>query len=397
MENRRTGPLENRGAIDYNSKKRTALYFELHITEKGDWIMKKCLALSMVLMMMLSVCCTAFAVNEDVEGELVIYSSMYREVLDMMDEAIKAEFPNLTPGNEGSFFFYSGTSKLITKIYGEMGEKRDQPLGCDMFMVAEPAFSLEMKDYGYLHSFEVEDAANRLRFPYDKDGYWYPLRVCNMVLAYNPEKVDYWKEKGIEIPHSFKDFAYNPALKGYISMSDPLTSGTAYAAVCSLLDKYGEEYFDKLGANAVMRESGSTAIAKLQSGECAAIMILEESVLKYLYDEKEKGNTVTNLEVIYPEDGVVLIPSTVMIVDEAYSKNVNIEAAEAVAQWFLTKEGQQMILKGFMHSVLSDVADVPYLSIDTNELIKKNLGVDWEKAYKNREEINKLWSVKVTQ
>ena len=128
MENRRTGPLENRGAIDYNSKKRTALYFELHITEKGDWIMKKCLALSMVLMMMLSVCCTAFAVNEDVEGELVIYSSMYREVLDMMDEAIKAEFPNLTPGNEGSFFFYSGTSKLITKIYGEMGEKRDQPL-----------------------------------------------------------------------------------------------------------------------------------------------------------------------------------------------------------------------------------------------------------------------------
>ena len=348
--------------------------------------MRKILALTLVVMMMLSVSVTAFAVNEDVEGELVIYSSMYPAVLDMMDQAIKAEFPNLTPGNEGSFFFYSGTSKLITKIYGEMGEKRDQALGCDMFMVAEPAFSLEMKDYGYLHSFEVKDAESRLRFP-----------VCNMVLAYNPEKVDEWKEKGITIPRTFKDFAYDPALKGYISMSDPLTSGTAYAAVCSLLDKYGEEYFDKLGANGVMRESGSTAIAKLQSGECAAIMILEESILKYLYDEKEKGNTVTNLEVIYPEDGVVLIPSTVMIVDEAYSKNVNVEAAEAVAQYFLTDEGQQLILKGFMHSVLADMKDVPYLSIDTNELIKKDIGVDWEKAYRNREEINNLWSVKVTQ
>ncbi len=359
--------------------------------------MRKILALTLVVMMMLSVSVTAFAVNEDVEGELVIYSSMYPAVLDMMDQAIKAEFPNLTPGNEGSFFFYSGTSKLITKIYGEMGEKRDQALGCDMFMVAEPAFSLEMKDYGYLHSFEVKDAESRLRFPYDKEGYWYPLRVCNMVLAYNPEKVDEWKEKGITIPRTFKDFAYDPALKGYISMSDPLTSGTAYAAVCSLLDKYGEEYFDKLGANGVMRESGSTAIAKLQSGECAAIMILEESILKYLYDEKEKGNTVTNLEVIYPEDGVILIPSTVMIVDEAYSKNVNVEAAEAVAQYFLTDEGQQLILKGFMHSVLADMKDVPYLSIDTNELIKKDIGVDWEKAYRNREEINNLWSVKVTQ
>ena len=41
--------------------------------------------------------------------------------------------------------------------------------------------------------------------------------------------------------------------------------------------------------------------------------------------------------------------------------------------------------------------DVPYLSIDTNELIKKDIGVDWEKAYRNREEINNLWSVKVTQ
>ena len=359
--------------------------------------MRKFLALTLVVIMVLSVSVTAFAVNEDVEGELVIYSSMYPAVLDMMDQAIKAEFPNLTPGNEGSFFFYSGTSKLITKIYGEMGEKRDQALGCDMFMVAEPAFSLEMKDYGYLHSFEVKDAESRLRLPYDKEGYWYPLRVCNMVLAYNPEKVDEWKEKGITIPRTFKDFAYDPALKGYISMSDPLTSGTAYAAVCSLLDKYGEEYFDKLGANGVMRESGSTAIAKLQSGECAAIMILEESILKYLYDEKEKGNTVTNLEVIYPEDGVVLIPSTVMIVDEAYSKNVNVEAAEAVAQWFLTDAGQQLILKGFMHSVLADMKDVPYLSIDTNELIKKDIGVDWEKAYRNREEINNLWSVKVTQ
>ncbi|MBQ6528015.1 MAG: extracellular solute-binding protein [Clostridia bacterium] len=358
--------------------------------------MKKLVALVLCVIMVLSVCCTAFAVNPDVEGELVIYSSMYPEILDMMDKVMKEEFPNLTPGNDGSFFFYSGTSKLITKIYGEMGDNRDQPLGCDLFMVAEPAFSLEMKDYGYLHPFEVENAADRLRFPFDEEGYWYPVRVLNMVLAYNPEKVDSWAEKGVKIPHSFKDFAYDPALKGYISMSDPLTSGTAYAAVCSLLETYGEEYLDKLGANGVMRESGSTAIAKVQSGECAAIMILEESILKYLDDEEKKGHTVTDLEVIYPDDGVILIPSTVMVVDEAHSKNVNVEAAEAVAQWFLSDEGQEYILKGYMHSVLKDMHE-PYKSIATDELIKKDMGVDWEKAYKNREEINNLWSQKVTQ
>ncbi|MBR0367777.1 MAG: extracellular solute-binding protein [Clostridia bacterium] len=359
--------------------------------------MKKTLTLLLALILALSLGCSALAVNEDVEGELVIYTSMYPFVIDMMNEAIQQEFPNLTPGIDGSFFFYAGTSKLITKIYGEMGDKRDQPLECDMFMVAEPAFSLELKDYGYLHDFEVEDAENRLRFPYDEEGFWYPVRVCNMVLAYNPEMVDAWAAKGVSIPKSFKDFAYDPALKGYISMGDPMTSGTAYAAVCSLLEQYGEEYLDKLGENKVMRESGSTAIAKLQSGECAAIMILEESVLKYIDDEAANGNDVSNIEVIYPEDGVVLIPSTVMIVAEEYSKNVNTEAAEAVAQWLLTEDAQRLIMKGYMHSVLKDMADYPAHSVDTDSLIEKDIGVDWEYAYKNREAINNLWTEKVTQ
>lgn len=333
----------------------------------------------------------------DVEGELVIYTSMYQFAIEMMDEALKEEFPNLKPGNDGSFFYYSGTSSLITKIYGEMGENHDQPLDADMFMVAEPAFSLELKDYGYLHPFEIENADQLLRFDYDKEGYWYPVRVLNMVLASNPEKEQEWKEKGVNIPHSFKDFAYDPTLKGYISMSDPMTSGSAYASVVALLDTYGEEYLDKLSENGVMRESGSTAIAKLQSGECASIMILEESILKYIDDEAKKGNTVTDLQVIYPDDGVILVPSTVMIVAEEYSKNVNTEAAEAVAKWMLTEEAQKIIMQAYMHSVLRDQTEFPAHSIDTNKLIEMDMGVDWEKAYHEREEINNLWTEKVTK
>ena len=93
--------------------------------------MKKIVSLLLALLMMGSLVSGALAVNEDVEGELVIYSSMYPFVIDMMDEAIKKEFPNLTPGNDGSFFFYGGTSSLITKIYGEM---ETGTLGCDMFI-----------------------------------------------------------------------------------------------------------------------------------------------------------------------------------------------------------------------------------------------------------------------
>ena len=356
--------------------------------------MKKLLALVLSLAMLLTAS-AALAVNEDVEGTLGIYSSMYPFVIDMMDAAIKAEFPNLTPAFDGSFFFYGGTSSLITKVYGEM---ETGTLGCDMMLVAEPAFSLELKEAGYLEPIEVEGADTLLRFPYDEEGYWYPVRVCNMVLTYNPERVDEWAAKGVTIPKTFKAFSEDPALKGYISMGNPLSSGTTFAAVASLIqdNHYGVDYLDGLAANEVMIESGSTAITKLQTGECAAIMILEESILKYLKDEADKGNEVTNLACIYPEDGVVLIPSTVMTVAEDHSKNVNIEACEAVEKWLLSEEAQKLILQGYMHSVFAGMEEIPYKSVDTNWLIEKDLGVDWENAYKNRQDINTAWTEKVT-
>ena len=357
--------------------------------------MKKILALVLVLVMVFSLCPSAFAVNEDVEGEIVIYSSMYQFVLDMLDEALQEEFPNLVPGNEGSFFFYGGTSSLITKIYGEM---ETGTLDCDMMLVAEPAFSLELKEAGYLEPVEIESPDELLRFPYDEEGYWYPVRVCNMVLAYNPEMVDDWAAKGVTIPQTFEAFANDPALKGYISMGNPMSSGTTFAAVASLTqdNHYGEDYLKGLAANNVMIESGSTAITKLQTGECAAIMILEESILKALKDAEDAGTPLTNLACIYPEDGVVLIPSTVMTVAEEHSKNVNTEACEAVEQWLLSEAAQKLILEGFMHSVFKGMEEIPYGSVDTEQLIEKDLGVDWENAYHNREAINTAWTEIVT-
>ena len=356
--------------------------------------MKKLVAIALSLVMVLSLC-SAFAVNEDVTGTVGIYSSMYQFVIDMMDEALKAEFPNLTPAFDGSFFFYGGTSSLITKVDGEM---ETGTLGCDMLMVAEPAFSLELMDAGYLEAIEIENASELLRFNYDADGYWYPIRVCNMVLAYNPEMVDDWAAKGVTIPKTFKDFAYDTSLKGYISMGNPLTSGTTFAAVASLTqeDHYGFEYMDGLKANDVMIESGSTAITKLQTGECAAIMILEESILKALKEAEDAGAPITNLAVIYPEDGVILIPSNVMTVAEEHSANVNIDACAAIEQWLLSEEAQKIVLQGYMHSVFAGMTEIPYASVDTEGLIEKDLGVDWVNAYTNRDAINTAWTERVT-
>ena len=339
--------------------------------------MKKILALLLCLVMMMGIMPSALAVNEDVEGKVVVYTSIYQFVIDMMSEQLKAEFPNLEVE-----FFYGGTGSLQTKLTGEM---ETGTLGCDMMLVAEPAYSLELKEGEWLHQFEVEDADKILRFPYDEDGYWYPVRVCNMVIAYNPEL--YTPD---QLPKTFKEFAEDPSLKGLISMGNPLTSGTTMAAVAALTDKYGYEYFDALGANDVMIESGSTAQAKLETGECDVIMILEESILQ---NRKEKGS---KLACLYPEDGNIVIPSAVMIVAEEKSANVNTEACEAIANWLLSEEGQSYIVQGYMHSVLTNFPEVPYDSIPSEQVIENDMGVDWERCYKEITNLRNEFQERVT-
>lgn len=341
--------------------------------------MKKILMVLVSLVMTFS-CLTAYAVNEDVEGDLVIYTSMYPFMIDQMTEILKEEFPNLNVN-----LVYGGTGELQTKLAGEMGDDLKGRLSCDMLLVAEPSYSLELKEYGYLEPVEIENPEERLRFEYDPEGYWYPVRTLNMILAYNPEKYDI-----SEVPTTYKAFAEDESLKGHISMSNPLTSGTAMAAVTALSDKYGYEYFDALGKNGVMIESGSTALAKLQTGECKAIMILEESVLRI---RKEEDSPIT---VIYPEDGVILVPSTVMTIAENKSANANLEACEAMTNWLLSEAGQQCILSGYMHSVLKDMEEVPYDSISTDALIEKDMGVDWDRCYQNRDEIRTRFQEAVT-
>ncbi|MDR0759551.1 MAG: ABC transporter substrate-binding protein [Treponema sp.] len=309
-------------------------------------------------------------------GKIVIYTSMYEDIIEAMDEALEKAFPNCDIE-----FFYGGTGTLQAKI---AAEKDSGKLGCDMLMVAEPAYSLELKEYGMLHPYKSKEAG-ALDFDYDPDGYWYPVRVCNMVLAYNPEKAP-----KNSIPNSLYDFAYNSDVKGAISMSNPLTSGTAMASVTALKDKYGYEYFTALGNQGVMVESGSVALTKLETGECKVIMILEESVLKKREEEGSK------LEVIYPTDGTIIIPSTIMTVDAKWSANNNTAAAELITDWFLSNAGQANVVAGWMHSVRKDYPKPPYDGIPTAQIKANNMPVNWENCFRQREEIRTKFEEAVT-
>ena len=323
--------------------------------------MKK-LALISILVIALS--SAAFAAPKP---KISIYTSMYEDVIEAMTATMREKFPQYDIA-----FFYGGTGTLQAKIAAERETKK---LGCDMLMVADPSYSLELKELGILHPYISKEAEN-IALEYDPEGYWYPVRNLNMILAYNPEK---FNKK--DLPQSFKDFAYNPDMKGLISMSNPLTSGTALVAISALKDKYGYEYFDKLSENKVMIESGSVALTKLETGECKIIMILEESVLKKREEED------SSLEVIYPSDGTICVPSPIMTIKDEWSAHGHSKICEELTDWFLSDEGQKYIVKSWMHSVKKNPPAIPYDSINTAEIINNSMPVSWEHCLKERSEL----------
>ena len=325
--------------------------------------------LGLVMVLVLLAVCGGPAMaadNTGVSGKIVIYTSMYEDIIEMLEPVMKKTFPNLNVE-----FFYGGTGTLQAKIAAEMDTGA---LGCDMFMVADPSYAMELKEANILHKYMSPEAVN-LGFDYDPDGYWYPVRISNMVLGYNPDK---YSKDGI--PNSMYDFAFDESVKGAISKSNPLTSGTALASIVALYDKYGIEYYQALGKQGVMIESGSVALTKLETGECKVIMILEESILK----KREEDDS--RLEVIYPTDGTIVVPSPIMTVNDKWSANKNTAAAEAITDFFLSTEGQSYIVAGWMHSVRKDAAKAPYDAIPTADIRANHMPVDWIRAYQLRDD-----------
>jgi len=300
-------------------------------------------------------------------GKVMIYTSMYEDVIEAVKAELNKKFPKCTIE-----FLYGGTGRLQTRVEAE---KASGTLGCDILMVAEPAYSLELKEMGILHNYKSSEASS-LAFDYDPDGYWYPVRISNVVLAYNPER-----HSRESLPNSFQAFANDASVRNLISMRNPLTSGTSMAAITALRDKYGYEYFNALSRQNIQIEYDTNSlINKLETGNNRIVMILEESILK----KREEGS---KLEVIYPTDGTVVIPSTIMIINNRWSANKNSHAAEAISEWFLSEEGQNAIVKGWMHSVRKDFPRIPFDSRPTAEIWNNRIPINWETNFRQRIEI----------
>jgi len=297
----------------------------------------------------------------EVSGKIILYTSVPQPIADKIQAGFQSKYPSITLD-----VFRSGTSSVVAKL---MTEKEAGSILADLVWVAEPSTYEDFKDQNMLYKFTPEEAKGLSADMKDPEGYYYAGRLINMIIAYNTLLVK-------NPPRSWKDILNSKYKLGFPT---PLRSGAAIAAVETLVDRFGWNYFEKfkaLGGKQV--KSNSTVRDMIVTGELSVGVTLDYMIRPLI----KKGSPINY---VWPEEGAVFIPSPIAILNSSKNK----KAAEVFVNYILSKEGQETLVKmGSFIPVRKDVA--PPEGAPALDKIEK-LPTDWRKVKEDRQSLKDKW------
>ena len=249
---------------------------------------------------------------------VVATSEKYKTLFDKFTEetGVNVEFLSMSSGEVISKIKAEGGTPMADVWFGG---------GVDAFMAA--------KTEGILEQYKPEGFDKIKEGFKDEEGYWISKGITVVGFLANNKILE---DKKLPIPKTWEEIA-DPKYKDEVIMANPAVSGTSFANVKGLLDKYGEEkgweYFKKLNNNIKFYgERGKDPQEKTIAGEFGLGII---PIDKSAFDEAEKNN----LTAIYPEDGLCWVPEGVAI----FKNSPNLEAAKKFEDFILRADIQQMI------------------------------------------------------
>ncbi len=259
-------------------------------------------------------------------GEVWIYTSLYRHVVDDLDRSIRERLPGVEPQ-----WFVAGSEKVAARLDGELAAGGSR---ADLLLTSDPFHYARLASGGALVPYVPPGALRAPREWLDLDGRWFPTRVSTMVLVYNTRLLT-----ADRAPRSFPDLG-NEGLSGRVILGDPLASGTFFSTIAFLERRLGWEYFRGLRARGVIATGGnSTVLDRVASGEFSAGACLLENILV----AKRKGSPI---DYVVPSDGAILVPGPGAIL----RGGSNPVAAKAIADLLTSPDGEAAIVRGDMHA-----------------------------------------------
>ncbi len=269
--------------------------------------------------------------------ELVIYSSVDEEnARNLLDAFSKA-----TGISVNMVFLSSGPA--MSRIESEQANPQ-----ADVWFGAPNENHIVAKDRGLTQPYVPVAAADLAQGFKDAEGYWHAFYMNPLGFGVLAEELE---AEGTPLPASWKDLL-NPAYKGMIQMPSPQSSGTAYAMIMTLIQTFGEDeayaYMKELNPNIqTYTQSGTGPSKNLAIRETSIAIQFTPAFLK-LVDEGYPA------KVVFPAEGVGYEAAALSILKGAK----NLENAQALVEWILSKEGQQVLSekKTYFFPVRTDVS-----------------------------------------
>jgi iron(III) transport system substrate-binding protein len=301
----------------------------------------------------------AAAPKTEEKMNLVLLSAGKESESEKIIEAFNKEYPNITVTH-----LEKDSGDVLTLV-----QQKSSDSDVVILIAQDSLVPMEPNLYAY-------KTANDSKFTADyknADNKWYACSMPLQTFMYNTDLL-----KGDDIPKSWYDLA-DPKYKGKIVLTDPASSGSAYAQLYMMYKLTGDlSLAEKIAKNGTVyvtdSKSGPQAVAR---GEYALTMTGESNVSSAI----SNGSPVNYL---YPVEGTGRRIEGAGIIDGCK----NLEAAKIFMDWFTGKGGAEAIRSCGRRAVSTEVAgpenlpalsELPFFEYDAIEAgnLKKQLRAEF--------------------
>lgn len=301
--------------------------------------------------------------NVMAKGRLVVYCSATNAMCEAQTQAFAEKYEVKTS------FIRNGSGATLAKIESEKGNPQ-----ADVWYGGTLDPQSQAGELGLLEPYRspnIEQIVPRFQDPAKLKGN-YTSAVYMGILGFgvNTERL---QKIGIpDLPTCWKDLT-DSRLKGEIQIADPQSSGTAYTAIATFAQLWGEkeafDYFRQIHPNiSQYTKSGIAPSRNAARGETGI-------GIGFLHDYAVEKQNGAPLELVVPCEGTGYELGGVSIIKGAR----NLDNAKLFVDWVLSKEGQELAWKkGQSHQILTNTtAEQSPTSFDPQKL--NLINYDFEK------------------
>lgn len=228
--------------------------------------------------------------------------------------------------------FRSGTGEVTAKLNAELAAGNPQP---DVLWVADQAYFDTLNKQNRFAKLDLS-GLNVPQSAVYGGGTFAEVRKLYNVIGVNTKVLK-------NAPKSFADLT-KPEYKGKLAMPNPLFSGGALSTAGTLAQRFGWDYFAALAQNGLaIEQSNPITTTKLIGGEYGAALLVDYALRR----EAAKGAPV---EVVYPEEGAILVPTPIAVLESSKNKAL----AQAFVRFLYSDAGQAIFSKQSYVPVMPD-------------------------------------------